>query len=141
MILPRTGIAAVLVLGLGSALSAADKAPPKPASKQDALAVLRGTAQGPASEKAPSGAPVAKAKVAVVATDPQVLSQRAGESIPPARTETGPDGTFTVSGLKGKTFTVRVQSPGFAPFEVQDVGAGAALVRGGGRLVGRGRRR
>jgi hypothetical protein len=45
----------------------------------------------------------------------------------PVRTETGPDGTFTVSGLAGKTFTMRVQAPGFAPFEVQDVGTGAAL--------------
>ncbi|HET9300994.1 MAG TPA: carboxypeptidase-like regulatory domain-containing protein, partial [Candidatus Polarisedimenticolaceae bacterium] len=122
MIVPRTCLAALLVLALVPGLAAAEKAAPKPAP-----AVLRGTVVGPASEKAPSGAPVARAKVAVVVTDPQVLSQRAGESTPPARAETGPDGTFAVSGLPGKTFTVRVQAPGFAPFEVQDVGAGAVL--------------
>jgi len=127
MILRRSCTAAVFALGFATALSGAEKAPAKPAPKQDAAAMLRGTVLGPASEKAPSGAPIAKAKVAVVVTDPQVLSQRAGESMAPARTETGPDGTFTVSGLPGKTFTVRVQAPGFAPFEVQDVGTGAAL--------------
>ncbi len=123
MTVPRTCLASLLVLlALSPALLAAGKAAPK-----QAPVTLRGTVVGPASEKAPSGAPVAKAKVAVVVTDPQVLSQRAGESMAPARAETGADGTFAVSGLPGKTFTVRVQAPGFAPFEVQDVGAGAAL--------------
>src|SRR5262245_25768583 len=99
MILSHLRNAAVLALALGPGLSAAEKAPPKPAP-----VVLRGTVVGPASDKAPSGAPVAKAKVAVVVTDQQVLSQRAGESMPPARAETGADGTFSVSGLPGKTF-------------------------------------
>src|SRR5262245_5728390 len=109
MSMPRTSIAAVLALALASLLSAADKAPAKPVAKQDTSAVLRGTVLSPPSEKAPAGAPVAKAKVAVVVTDAQVLAQRAGESLAPARAETGEDGTFTVSGLAGKEFTVRVQ--------------------------------
>ncbi|HEX5041680.1 MAG TPA: carboxypeptidase regulatory-like domain-containing protein [Candidatus Polarisedimenticolaceae bacterium] len=122
MTVRRICTAAVLALALVPGLRAAEKAPSKPTP-----VVLRGTVVGPASEKAPSGAPIAKAKVAVVVTDPQVLSRRAGESIPPVRAETAADGTFAVPGLAGKTFTVRVQAPGFAPFEVQDVGAGAVL--------------
>ena len=126
MILARTRTAALAALALILGLGAAEKTPSKPAAKPDPTAAIRGQVLGPASEKAPTGAPIAKAKVAVVVTDPQV-TQRAGEAPQPATGETGADGKFAIEGLPGKSFTVRVQAPGFAPFEAQDVGPGAAL--------------
>ena len=126
MILARTRTAALAALALILGLGAAEKTPSKPAAKPDPTAAIRGQVLGPASEKAPTGAPIAKAKVAVVVTDPQV-TQRAGEVPQPGTGETGADGKFAIEGLPGKSFTVRVQAPGFAPFEAQDVGPGAAL--------------
>lgn len=98
---------------------------PKPAAKPaPAAASVSGRVAGA------DGKPLSGAEVRILPKEessPRPRWRSAGTAAPPVVVKTGEDGTFTARGLDGKSFRVRIQAKGLAPFQSSEVPAGATL--------------
>src|SRR5262245_59053017 len=131
----------MLALALCLLALAAD---PKPQAAKPATA----PAPAPAGEiggrvTGPGGKPVAGATVRVSVEPSKEGKDKRGSSskpVPPVLAKTSEDGSFTVKGLAGTTFTVRVEAEASAPFTVREIPPGASVkvaLKAGGALSGK----
>ena len=114
--------AVLLIAGLASAAEPAK--PVKPAPKpQPTTATVGGRVAGPDTK------PIAGAIVRVLpkSDDAAPRFRRSRELPAPTVAKTKEDGTFSIAGLSGSKFRVRVEAPALAPFQADDVPAGASL--------------
>lgn len=122
----RLGFAAISFLVAGLLFAAEPPKPaPKPAPKpQPKTATIAGRVAGPDTK------PIAGAIVRVLAEREEASAPRfrRGAELPsPTVAKTREDGTFSISGLTGTKFRVRVEAPALAAFQADDVPAGASL--------------
>ncbi len=124
-------LASALLAAAVAVSAAAAPAPspaPKPAARPSPAPSSAGEIRGRVT--GPDGKPVAGAVVRAVAFEGKKgggdVRPLAGKDAP-ATAKTAADGAFAVSGLKGKSFAVRVDSPGLAPWAAFEIPPGASL--------------